>query len=254
MSRISSFYDYYHECIVQTRDQRKLIGSLNITYINFFRYIFPFIKRRLSQISCQKSLLDLGCGGGTLSLFMGAQGFKVVGIDISQTSIKMAKKSASILKLNESVKFLVGDITKIAINKEYSFILCLEVLEHVQDDKKLLNKLFGLLSKGGLLIISVPMKTAPLMKLKIGKEFENKVGHLRRYTDNELVLLLKEIGFVPQKIIKTEGILRNSLFVIPILGNLVKVMKGPISSLFTLLDDISGKLFGYSDLIIILSK
>ncbi|MEM3536706.1 MAG: METTL5 family protein [Candidatus Bathyarchaeia archaeon] len=61
-----------------------------------------------------KTVLDLGCGTGRLALgaaFMGAK--EVVGIDIDETAVKLAYKSAVETGLKEKVQWIVGDITAI---------------------------------------------------------------------------------------------------------------------------------------------
>lgn len=62
-----------------------------------------------------KSVLDLGCGTGRFALgaaFLGAQ--KVVGIDLDNTAVKLARKYAQKLKLNNNTSWIHGDISTIS--------------------------------------------------------------------------------------------------------------------------------------------
>ncbi len=62
-----------------------------------------------------KSVLDLGCGTGRLSLgaaYLGAQ--TVVGVDIDRRAIETANENAQKLCLREKVQWVIGDIQSVA--------------------------------------------------------------------------------------------------------------------------------------------
>ena len=51
--------------------------------------------------------LDIGCGLGIQSIYLAQEGFKVTGIDISETAIRQAKQRAR--RRRASVRFVVGN-------------------------------------------------------------------------------------------------------------------------------------------------
>jgi len=67
--------------------------------------------------------LDLGCGAGSKSIYLAKKGFKVIGIDISETAIKYAKESAKKAKVKAS--FIVADATDLSFlkDKKFDFVL-----------------------------------------------------------------------------------------------------------------------------------
>lgn len=243
---MSSSYDLFHKKIVKTKSQNKIISNNNFTYINFFRFIFPLIKDT-------KNIFDVGCGAGTISLYLGKNNHNVDGIDISSEAIKAAKQSAKNIGLN-NVKFSRSDIENYKTNKRYDAILCLEVMEHCENDLAVVKQLYSLLNKGGLLVISTPLKTAPLARIGLAGGFDKRVGHLRRYTKNKMLNILRENNFIIENSIETESILRNSLYIFSALGWLIKFIKGFLVKIFTIIDDLLGLFFGYSDLIVIARK
>lgn len=247
MSR--GYREKYHRSYVQTSIQRSFINRHNFTYINFFRFILPAILK-----SNPKKILDVGAGAGTLSFYLASLGYKVVAVEISKTATKMAKDSIECLQLENNLQFFQGQFEKIRHIGIFDLVLCIEVLEHCLDDIKVLIKIRNSLRKGGVLVLSTPLKKAPLAKLGLASKFDKEVGHLRRYDKNEIFTKLEETGFVVEKYIETEGILRNSLFVFPKLGFIIKFLKSYLSDCFTVIDDLSGKVFGHSDGIVVARK
>jgi len=129
------------------------------------------------------------------------------------------------------------------------------LIEHVPDDIKLLEKLTILLKKGGKLLISTPTVDAPLYKLNLAKDFDIRVGHLRRYVPNELIeKVTSQLGLKIIQVKRSEGILRNSLFIFPSLNWIIKFLKGPLSDLVTFIDDALVIIFGESNIFIVAQK
>jgi SAM-dependent methyltransferase len=225
----------------------RLIESGDFTYVNFFRYILPIImERRKGRI------LDIGSGAGTLSLFLAHLGFTVVGIDISAEAVEASKRSAQTLALDNHVKFFHTDFMEYASDARFDIIMCLEVIEHCREDAQVLRKAHDLMDEEGLLVLSSPLVTAPLAKMGMTGRFDAAVGHLRRYTAEQLIAKIRDSGFTVDRVTLNEGIVRNSFFLFPKLNSLVRVIRGGVlSRILTVIDDFSGKLFGYSDVIVI---
>ncbi len=73
-------------------------------------------------------------------------------VDISKSSLDIAKKMIS----NENVNAILTDVFEFFPTKKYDFITMGEVLEHVEEPVKLLQKLQSLLSENGKLTITTP--------------------------------------------------------------------------------------------------
>ena len=116
---------------------------------NFFIAALPAYAGKVS------SYLEIGAGHGlylskALEILNKDTTFTVV--DISQTSIDLAKRFNN----DDRVSFFVKDIFDFAENETYDFICMGEVLEHVEDPLKLLQKLRDMLKPGGTLFITTP--------------------------------------------------------------------------------------------------
>ena len=99
--------------------------------------------------------LDLGCGTGVKSIYLAQKGFKVTGIDISETAIKIAKKNA--LKVKTKIDFIVADATNLSFlnNKKFDFILDWANLHGIPKDKReqYIREVTKHVKRGGLLLL-----------------------------------------------------------------------------------------------------
>jgi len=239
-------YEKYHQ---KTRSQKKLIKKRNFTYRLILNALEPYLIDR-------KKILDIGCGAGTLSLYIASRSHYIRGIDISSKAIKACRASAQMLGVTQNVKFQIASFPEIIIKENFDLILCIEVLEHLIKDELAIEKMFNHLKTNGVIIISVPSIKAPLYKLGFAKKFDKQVGHLRRYDLNKIIKLLKEKKIKIIKAKKTEGIIRSFLFTSKRTTPIVRIANKFqfVSDILTFLDNISLKLFGASQIIIIAKK
>ena len=97
-------------------------------------------------------ILDIGCGGGIICEPLARLGAKVTGIDFVPNNIKAAKIHSKKNKLK--INYIYKDIEKSKIDEKFDIILMFEVLEHLDNRKKTINKIKKNLNKNGIIIIS----------------------------------------------------------------------------------------------------
>lgn len=236
-------YDNFHGT---TSIQNKVIIKNNFTYKTTLNIIDRFIHSK-------KNILDIGSGAGTLCLYYASKGYEVVGIDVSEKAIYSANKSAKHLGI-ENAKFFKMNFPKETPEERYDFIIFTEVIEHLEDDHLALHKIFSLLKTNGIAVISTPSKNAPLFRLGLAVEFDRNVGHLRRYTLEELTSKCKKQGFKVLETKKTEGIIRNFLYLNPLAGKAIKFIKYFLVDFILYIDWLSMKLFGESNIFVVIQK
>lgn len=108
----------------------------------YYDEIFPlkgaqktFLQNYLKQESLN-SILDVGCGTGTLALELGQRGFEVHGVDLSEEMIEIAGKKAQDLK--SLATFSAADMRNLDIEKQFDGIVCLgNTLAHVSGENEL---------------------------------------------------------------------------------------------------------------------
>lgn len=92
-------------------------------------------------------ILDVGCGSGHSSSISKEYG-GYFGLDVSPKNLKM----------NELAKYkIVGDANNIPITAcNFDLVLCLDILEHLNDDVGSIKESLRVLKEGGYLIITIP--------------------------------------------------------------------------------------------------
>jgi 2-polyprenyl-6-hydroxyphenyl methylase/3-demethylubiquinone-9 3-methyltransferase len=114
-------------------------------------------------------ILDVGCGGGLLCEPLSRLGANVTGIDAAKTNIEVAKihmeqSGLDINYLNKKPE----DIE----NKLYDVVLCMEIIEHVEDVNFFIQSCINLLKPNGLIFFATLNKTIKSYVLAIiGAEY-----------------------------------------------------------------------------------
>lgn len=103
-----------------------------------------------------KTVLDVGCGGGILSLAMAEKGAKVTGLDVEKESLEVAKEKA--IKKKLEVNFVCTPIENYQ-EQTFELVTCMEMLEHVANPTLVIEHCAKRLNKGGLLFLSTINRT-----------------------------------------------------------------------------------------------
>lgn len=104
----------------------------------------------------KKSLLDLGCGPGIYSELLTKKGYSVTGIDISEQSIKYAKKSARLNHFN--IQYINSSYLDFSFQEKYDVAICIYCDFGAlipEEQKKFLKNVHSTLNDGGILIFDV---------------------------------------------------------------------------------------------------
>ena len=113
-----------------------------------------FILNNFDKSIKKKHVLDIGCGGGLISESLAKINAQVTGIDENIYNIKQAKEHAKINSLKITYKNQSLDLFFKKNKKKFDLILCLEVLEHVDNVEKTIEKISKLMNPDGTLILS----------------------------------------------------------------------------------------------------
>lgn len=115
-------------------------------------YILPPVLKWLKS-SGAKSLLDLGCGNGSVSNEFASADYAVTGMDHSTSGIRIARENYP------AAQFLQHNLENPLppnLHGQFDAVVSLEVIEHLFFPRILLHRAAEALKPGGLLILSTP--------------------------------------------------------------------------------------------------
>jgi 2-polyprenyl-6-hydroxyphenyl methylase / 3-demethylubiquinone-9 3-methyltransferase len=101
-----------------------------------------------------KVVLDVGCGGGILSESMAARGARVMGIDLSDKALGVAR--LHLLESGQSVEYrkIATEALAEEMPEAFDVVTCLEVVEHVPDPASTIKACAKLVKPGGQVFFS----------------------------------------------------------------------------------------------------
>lgn len=158
---------------------------------------------------------DVGCGGGLLSEALARAGAEVVGIDLGEAVIEVAR--LHLLESRLEVDYRLQSSTELAEHEAGSFdaVTCMELIEHVPDPGALVDDLARLLKPGGQLFLSTLNRTpAAFAGAVIGAEYLLRLlppgthDYAAFVRPSELARMLRDQGLVLDEI---QGVQYNPL-------------------------------------------
>jgi len=149
------------------------------------RWIIRMLKPYLGP-----DVLEVGSGIGNLTIYLKA-GTHLTCMDKSRFFLQH-------LKLDfDDVELWHSDITSQQVakdNRRFDSIVCINVLEHIEDDDTAVRNMATLLKPQGFLLIFVPALSC------VYGEMDRQLGHVRRYDKIQLAQLLSRNGLIVKKI------------------------------------------------------
>jgi 2-polyprenyl-3-methyl-5-hydroxy-6-metoxy-1,4-benzoquinol methylase len=131
-------------------------------------------------------ILNAGCGSGELSLILAAAGHTVVGIDPAPEYIEVARQNAVAAGVAGCV-FDVSSIEQFDTDRLFDCVVATDVLEHIEDDQRAIQKLADLVRPDGRVILTVP--AGPWLY----GFHDEALGHFRRYSRASLQQLARQV-------------------------------------------------------------
>ena len=103
----------------------------------------------------KRRVLDFGCGTGWMSLFLAKAGYDVVGVDISEDAIRLAREAAAADAV-QGVEFLAADYEGFRPSQEFDYVLFHDALHHAEDEQAAVDAAYRALKPGGAMIAIEP--------------------------------------------------------------------------------------------------
>ncbi|MFH1657160.1 MAG: class I SAM-dependent methyltransferase [bacterium] len=148
----------------EAQDKEKVAS--NKKFYSITRSNRDCVEKRVAEgITDGKKVLDYCCGAGEISISLSKLGADVIGVDISDVSVKNAKENAVKAGLKGKLLFLIMDGENLEFEKDtFDTIICSGVLHHL-DINKAYAELARVLKPNGEVICNEPLAYNPLFQL-----------------------------------------------------------------------------------------
>lgn len=175
-----SYHDYKDEKVLQ---QVRLGNNWAKIQRNLLR--FKLIKKYKKD----GKLFDLGAGWGHFLYTARLLGYDISGVEVSDLPNLYCNQD---LNLNVEHK----DFFDIDLKESYYDIITMwDVLEHIDDSDKALERCAKMLKTGGFLVIQVPQVDSFISKIRKDKWNMLGIEHVNYFSKNTIKILLEKHGF-----------------------------------------------------------
>ncbi len=140
-----------------------------------FELFRPFLSGRVLEVGC-------GVGSFTRRISDCDAPLKLLSIDISPAAVEHCRRKLG--RPNLDIECI--DVRR--VQGEFDAVICMNVLEHIQDDRGTLEHLLGLVRPRGTLFLLVPAHQS------LFSRFDVENGHFRRYDKRGMLALASSIS------------------------------------------------------------
>jgi SAM-dependent methyltransferase len=164
-----------------------------------------WLSQHLPTTANDDVLIDIGCGTGAFTIGAAKRGYKAIGLSWDERNQREASRRAQMCGVTAA--FSVCDVRHLHLcdeyNERFDVAICLECIEHILDDRKLIVDIAACLKPGGRLLLTTPNfyyraitagDNGPFHKCETG-------GHVRRgYTSAMLRELCRAAGLICEEL------------------------------------------------------
>lgn len=164
-----------------------------------------------------KRLLDVGCGTGAFTIGAARMGYRALGLSWDERNQRIARHRAALCRAN-TAEFEVCDVRRLDTRADlfscFDVAICLETIEHILDDRKVVKDITRTLRPGGRLLL-----TTPNVDYRAITDFDNGPfssyedgGHVRRgYNADQLARIAEDAGLAVDSISWCSGYLSQKI-------------------------------------------
>jgi SAM-dependent methyltransferase len=146
--------------------------------------ISALVENEVRRLPAGYRVLEVGCGTGNVLRELGkvCQNGQVVGMDLFIEGLEYARR-----RVGQGL--VQGDMHAPPFGLRFNLVGLFDVLEHLPDDRHVLDALYSMLEPGGVLFLTVPAFPS------LWSYFDEASHHVRRYRLDELQTRLEQAGF-----------------------------------------------------------
>jgi glycosyltransferase involved in cell wall biosynthesis len=151
-----------------------------------------------------KRVLEIGAGIGNLTRLMVVSRKRYVATDLDSEHLERLKTRLSHRRPKLETGLLDAACTAdyAHLHGQMDTVVCLNVVEHVEDDLGAMRNIWSALEPGGRAVILVPCGQSVYGTL------DEALGHYRRYSEEQLTALMRNAGFEVEQMLRFNRISR----------------------------------------------
>jgi SAM-dependent methyltransferase len=146
-------------------------------------------------ITSDDTVADIGCGAGNMCVAAGSIGCAVLAVDTNPNTIR----DVSALMRDSPARYFkpavaTSNVIPVA-NQQANVVICMEVLEHVDDPSQFMTELFRIGRPGARYLLSVPDAISESIMQVVGpKDYFEAPNHVRIISRPEFKNLIEGAG------------------------------------------------------------
>jgi 2-polyprenyl-3-methyl-5-hydroxy-6-metoxy-1,4-benzoquinol methylase len=177
----SGFADFDHA----DSELAQTLDDLDVATGNYADWIASMVEPYLGD-----RVLEVGAGHGTITERIDKPSRKTVASDLS---LRAASVLTERFDHSLTVDVVHGGVSAASRGQQFTGVLFVNVLEHIEDDVAVLREVYEVLEPGGRVIVFSPAFPS------LYSEFDRVIGHVRRYRRSTIATTLSRSGFnVPE--------------------------------------------------------
>lgn len=176
-----------------------------------------WLRKRLPRGDGTQQLIELGCGSGAFTIGSSLRGYQTLGLSFDERNQAIAESRARMCNAMNA-RFEVQDIRRLDersdLRGKFDVVIMTEVIEHILNDRKLIQDAASCLKPGGRLLLTTPnFDLHPIDPIHEGPfPTVEDGGHVRKgYTAEQLIELSKHAGLVEPEISFCTGYLSQKI-------------------------------------------
>lgn len=209
MSRIA--YDPVKDRFANIIRNSRLLRTLFYRLLDLFFlrswYVRDLLRAYATPLDQQGAwqLLDAGSGFGQYDRFILKQfpNVRITAIDIKENYLRDSAHYFREEIENERIQFRKADLLDLDQDRLFDVVICIDVLEHINDDRRVIRNLSDVLKEGGFFLMHSP---STYSEEDAGEDDSFVDEHARvGYSKEEITEKIKEAGLAPVKVAYTYG-------------------------------------------------
>lgn len=163
-------------------------------------YVLPCLLGLCADLAPHSRILDVGCGNGSVAKEFEKCGHSVVGVDMAEAGIRIARGSCpcgrfEVLAADKNILENLGEAP-------FDLVYSTEVIEHLYDPRSFMAGCFAATRKGGRFICTTPYHGyLKNLLISVADGWDKHAdplfdgGHIKFFSRKKLSALMEETGF-----------------------------------------------------------